>query len=342
MQDKKVGILTDERYLDHKTGAHVEIPQRLRVIYDMLAEEGITGKAIPIDSRYATEGEITLNHDASYIKMLSQMGAGHLDADTVLSEESYDVARLAVGGCLNMVDDIMQGHFGRGFAFVRPPGHHAEVHRGMGFCLFNNIAIAAWHLIRKHGLKKIAILDWDLHHGNGTQHSFYEEKEILYLSIHQSPCYPGTGGMEETGEGEGEGYNANLPIPAGTGDDGYIQALKELFIPIIKQYEPEIILVSAGFDPHDYDPLGGMHVTAEGFGNMGQLLMEAADELCNGKIAFFLEGGYSLDGLKESVKELLLRAIGENSSEDIFTPGDPIIQPFLERSKAIQKKYRNI
>jgi len=196
--------------------------------------------------------------------------------------------------------------------------------------------------MKVHSLQKIAILDWDLHHGNGTQHSFYWEKGVLYLSIHQSPCFPGSGMMHETGEGEGEGYTVNLPIPAGTGDEGYLQAFDELFIPIIKAYEPEIILVSAGFDSHELDPLGGMQVTNEGFGMMGQMLMGLADEMCNGKIVFFLEGGYSLEGLKGSVRAVIKNALNKGMSHHGRQAGSLETNRVLERAKSLQKRHWNI
>ncbi|MBE9502822.1 MAG: histone deacetylase [Proteobacteria bacterium] len=335
----KCGILADGRYLDHETGPHVETPQRLKVIYEMLQSEKIHERTASIAARYASEEEIALNHTTSYIQQLKNMGAGYLDADTILSEKSYDVARLAVGGCLNVVDDIMAGKISRGFAFVRPPGHHAERDRGMGFCLFNNIAVAARHLIKKHSLNKIAILDWDLHHGNGTQHAFYAEKEVLYMSIHQCPCYPGTGQLEEIGEEEGEGFNVNLPIPAGVGDEGYIEAFDKLFLPILEKYSPHIILVSAGFDTHYDDPLGGMKVTAEGFAEMGQALINIANQNCNGKIAFFLEGGYSLSALSESVKELLLRALEEKKSPLEEKAHLSNIVHLIEKAKNLHSKF---
>lgn len=308
---KDCGIVFDKRYLLHDTGAHVEGASRLRAIDEMLLSSGLKKRVALIEPRFAKDEEILLNHTSTYLSRLKAMGAGYLDADTVLSEKSFETAMLAVGGCLNMTDAIMKGNIKRGFAFVRPPGHHAEMDRGMGFCLFNNIAIAARYLMKEHNLKKIAILDWDVHHGNGTQNSFYGEKEVLYLSIHRSPCYPGTGSVYETGEGEGKSYTVNLPIPAGAGDDGYTKSFEEIFLPKMRAYKPEMILVSAGFDSHGYDPLGGMEVSADGFGKMAALLVDLAEEACNGKIGFFLEGGYSLDGLARSVKEVMLVLLGE-------------------------------
>lgn len=334
----KIGILADNIFMEHLTGPHVESPDRLRVIYDMLEKEGYYDSTTKIELRDATDDEILLNHDEAYLRMLESTGPGHLDSDTVLSERSLEVARLAVGGCINMVDELMSGSIAKGLAFVRPPGHHAERERGMGFCLFNNIAIAARYLMEAHDLQRIAIIDWDLHHGNGTEHSFYSEKEVLYLSLHQSPCYPGTGGLRDVGIGEGEGFNVNLPINSGAGDAEYLKAFDELFLPIMERYEPEIILVSAGFDTHRLDPLGGMELSAAAFAAMGQRLSKLADMLCGGKIAFFLEGGYSLEGLEESVRELLDALRGE---KDYVLPpaGDTSIDGVLERAKSVQERY---
>jgi len=335
---KKIGILADNIFMEHRTGAHVESPDRLRVIYDMLEEERYYESATRIEPRAATDEEIFLNHDEAYLRMLERTGPGHLDSDTVLSGRSLEVARLAVGGCLNMADGIMSGAIEKGFAFVRPPGHHAEREKGMGFCLFNNIAVAARHLIKDHGLLRIAIIDWDLHHGNGTERSFYSEKELLYISIHQSPCYPGTGGLMDVGIGEGEGFNVNLPLAAGAGDAEYLKAFDDIFLPIVERYSPEIMLVSAGFDPHRLDPLGGMEVSAAGFGAMGRRLSRLADRLCGGKTGFFLEGGYSLEGLKESARDLL-DAVAGRRGHDVPPGGDTSIDDVLERAKAVQGRY---
>ncbi|MDT8316515.1 MAG: histone deacetylase [bacterium] len=339
MNRRVCGLLADERFLMHETGAHLETPARLRALYDMLDREGLRARMVGIEARRATIEELALNHTLSYIEMLERMGAGSLDADTVVSAGSHETALLAAGGCLNMVDAVMEGDISSGLALVRPPGHHAESGRGMGFCLFNNIAIAARHLIGRHGAKRVAILDWDLHHGNGTQHSFYGEKEVLYISLHQSPCYPGTGMLTETGEGDGEGFTLNLPIPQGVGDRGYVRAFKELFIPAMTAYGPDIILVSAGFDSHRFDPLGGMEVSAGGFGEMTRLLMNRADDLCGGKIAFFLEGGYSLDGLAESVKEVALGMLGEKEASPVVLTEGVGIDSVLEAAKMIHGKY---
>jgi len=336
------GIVADRRYMDHKTGTHIETPERLAVIYDMLETEGLTDETIAISPRHASKEELSLNHSPDYIRMLRNFGAGYLDADTVVSSKSYETSLLAVGGCLEMADAIMSGNISGGFALIRPPGHHAEYGKAMGFCLFNNIAITARYLLKKYGLKRVAIFDWDLHHGNGTERSFYGESEVLYLSIHQSPCYPGTGNYLDVGEGDGEGFTVNLPVPEGAGDREYVLAMKELFIPVISAYSPDIILVSAGFDPHMLDPLGGMKVTADGFGIMGGLLMELADKVCESKIAFFLEGGYSLEGLRDSVRKVLQNAILEDHAVCSPAGGGRNIDSVLKTAKAVHKRYWSV
>jgi len=197
---RKCGIVFDKRYLLHDTGAHVEVANRLRAIGAMLDKTGLKARLSLLDPVPATEEEILMNHSPSLLHRLKAMGPGYIDADTVVSEKSYETALLAAGASIHMTEAIVNGEINNGFAFVRPPGHHAESDRAMGFCLFNNIAIAARHLMKKHDFKRIAIMDWDVHHGNGTQNSFYGEKEVLYLSLHRSPCFPGTGSLFETGD----------------------------------------------------------------------------------------------------------------------------------------------
>ena len=335
--ERRCGILAGECYLRHETGPHVETPARLRVLYEMIAREGFGNRTLSITPRPATLEEVAMNHTPAYIERLRTFGAGHLNADTVLSADSFETALLAVGGGLNLVDAVMRGEIDRGFALIRPPGHHAEAGMGMGFCLFNNIAVAARHLLKTHGLRRIAIVDWDLHHGNGTQNAFYGEREVLYLSLHQSPCYPGTGHAGERGEGPGEGFTVNLPLPPGVGDDGYLAAFDALFLPLVDRYMPEIILVSAGFDAHRHDPLGGMELSAAGFGEMARRLMVAADRHCGGRIVFFLEGGYSLDGMTASVREILLAAVDGKASESRTLTRGIDITPELSRAKECWK-----
>ena len=306
----KVGIVKHDIYLEHITDDfHPENPNRLVHIYAMLHELGQEG-LVYVQPRMATHEEIALNHDASYINFVAETKGKvqrRLDPDTVTSPKSYEAACMAVGGLLQLGDALFAGEVDNGFALVRPPGHHAERGKGMGFCIFNNVAVAARYLIRKHGLKRIFIVDWDLHHGNGTQHSFYGDSDILYFSTHQYPYYPGTGAYEEIGSGEGKGYTINVPMSYGMGDGDYVYAFEEIVVPVVRRWKPEAILVSAGFDIHRSDPLGGMAVTESGFTEMTRMLMDAAEEVCKGRILFTLEGGYDLSGLTNSVKAVILQ-----------------------------------
>ena len=303
------GIVKDYRYLRHETGHyHPESPKRLESIYKMLESPEMAGKFVEVKPRFALDEELEMIHKRSYVKMIAQSaGKDHtyLDPDTEASAESYDVAKLAVGGFLNAVDGIVKGELRNAFAFVRPPGHHAEADRAAGFCIFNNVAIGAMHAIRQHGMKRVLIVDWDLHHGNGTQHSFYEDPRVLYFSTHQYPYYPGTGGLQEIGRGDGLGYTVNVPLRAGPGDAEYLRIFRRVLQPLAFDYMPEIVLLSAGFDIYFRDPLGGMKVTPSGFGMLARVLMDIADECCGGKFAAVLEGGYHLGGLTEGIKVVL-------------------------------------
>ena len=233
------------------------------------------------------------------------VGGGYLDADTVISPGSYDIARLAAGASIQAVDLTLGGQHRRVFVFPRPPGHHAGRAQGMGFCLFNNVAIAARHAIDRHGLFRVAIVDWDVHHGNGTQAIFQESDQVLYTSIHEWPLYPGTGRAQEVGVRYGFGYTLNVPLTSGAGDAEYVQVIDEIIAPRLQEFRPELILVSAGFDAHEGDPLASMMVTTNGFSEMGKRIREMADQLCDGRLVAVLEGGYNPEALAASVEAVL-------------------------------------
>jgi len=313
---RKTGIVRDRRYLDHITSDfHPENPHRLEVIYGMLDDNDMEERFIEIPPRFATEQEIGLVHAPEYISRVAataDMSHAMLDPDTCTSPRSYDAARLAVGGVLESIDAIISGDADNSFAFVRPPGHHAESDRGMGFCLFNNVAIGARYAIHKYSLERILIVDWDLHHGNGTQNTFYCDPTVLYFSIHQYPYYPGTGSLNETGSGDGTGFTVNIPLSGGQGDTDYLLILERVLSPICLQFKPQFILISAGFDIYFKDPLGNMKVTPTGFSRLARLLLETAEHSCGGNILFVLEGGYHLEGLKESVKAVLNELTGSS------------------------------
>jgi len=339
-----LAIIKDDRYLEHSAGeGHPESPNRLRVIHDLIAKEF---SELPlIEPRLATEDELSSVHDPFYIQTVANTEGrafSRLDADTGLSARSYEIARLAAGGLLNAVDTLLTPHSALNtphaiFAFVRPPGHHAERGRGMGFCLFNNIAIAAEYAIEKHGLKRILIVDWDLHHGNGTQKAFYDRKDVLFFSSHQYPHYPGSGSFDEVGSGKGEGFTVNAPFPSGFGDTEYLAVYDRILKPIALEYKPELVLVSAGFDPYVKDPLGGMEVTGDGFGNLASIVREVADATCGGKVLLTLEGGYNPDGLREGVRSVLQALTGPRWTVPVMDSpaAGNVIQSIISR----QKKY---
>jgi acetoin utilization deacetylase AcuC-like enzyme len=306
----RTGIVKDGRYLEHMMDpSHPESPERLRVIYKMLEEEEMKDLFEMVKPRAATREELETNHSPSYIDLIASTAGKpyyRLDMDTSTCAKSYEAALWAAGGFLQLINSIMEGKLHNGFALVRPPGHHAERDRAMGFCLFNNVAIGARYAIKKFSLQKILIVDWDVHHGNGTQNSFYEDPQVLYFSTHRYGFfYPGTGAAKEVGKGKGEGFNVNIPLPPGCGDADYGNFFEAILKPIAFEYQPQLILVSAGFDIHCDDPLGGMEVTEKGFSRMTQILIEIAKATSQGKLAITLEGGYDVAGQSRSVKEVL-------------------------------------
>ena len=338
------GIVKDQRYMEHDMGAfHVENPKRLEVIYRMV-EKDITFPITEIEPRPAEDEEIQAIHSPSYIKFIKDTAGRErtqLDPDTATSARSYEVALLAAGGLLKAIDLAMEGQIQNGFALVRPPGHHAEASRAMGFCLFNNVAVGAEYLVKKYGIKRILIVDWDLHHGNGTQHSFYERNDILYFSTHQFPHYPGTGYWDETGKDKGAGFTVNVPLSGGKADEDYLFIFRKILSPIASGFEPEFILVSAGFDIYKADPLGGMLISEEGFGALTLELMALAKKFSKDRILFTLEGGYDLQGLQEGVKQVLLHLGGKGEKpiigEDISSITEKELYPVIKTQKQFWK-----
>ncbi len=340
-----LAIIKDDRYLEHNPGeGHPESPNRLRVIHDLIGKEFSGVPVIP--PRLATESELALVHDPAYIRTVAGTeGRAHaqLDPDTGLSARSYEIARLAAGGLLQAVDSMFSPstvHLTPDavFAFVRPPGHHAERNHGMGFCLFNNIAIAARYAVEKFGLRRVLIVDWDLHHGNGTQHAFYEDPRVLFFSSHQYPYYPGSGNFTEVGTGAGEGFTVNAPFPTGFGDAEYRHVYETILTPIAREYAPELVLVSAGFDPYVGDPLGGMQVTGEGFGALAAIVRDIADRSCRGKILITLEGGYAPEGLREGVRSVL-RILQGREPRPLKAPPSTASLQLIDRIAAVQGTY---
>ena len=305
-------IIFHPDFLKHDTGSHPETAARLTAIVDLLDARGYFDDYPIINPKPAEIPLIETIHDPDHMKKVEEYcRAGiPLDPDTIVCKDSFNAALLAVGGAVRAVSETKDG--GSAFALVRPPGHHAEPDRAMGFCLFNNIAIAARYA-QSQGMPRVLIVDWDAHHGNGTQNAFYSDPSVLYFSTHNYPHFPGTGWLDEVGEGGGKGYNINVPLYAGANDVDYIYVFNKLLVPVAVQFKPDIILVSAGQDGHVNDPLGGMKVTSAGFGYLASIVKKLAESTC-GRTAFVLEGGYDLEALAESVIEII------NADEEVDVP----------------------
>jgi len=318
----RTGVVCHDLYKEHLAGSpHVESPERLQVIYDMLDGDDMSGKFLNISPRPATHDELAWVHSHSHIERVAATEGKarvSLDPDTQTTPLSYQAAKLAVGGLFSLVDNIFDGTVKNGFALVRPPGHHAERDQAMGFCLFNNVALGARYAMNTYGVKKILIIDWDLHHGNATQNSFYTDPDVLYFSTHQYPHYPGTGGLREVGDGDGTGLTVNVPLSPGYGDSDFFKIFEQILSPIAGTFEPELIFVSAGFDTYVADPLGGMKVTPRGYAAMTRLIMDLAKQYASERVAITLEGGYHLTGLRESVKAVLNELVGDS----VLTPSN--------------------
>ncbi len=315
----KVGLVYDPVYLKHDTGQHVENAGRLEAIISCLEQTGFNQQLMLIKPRAASVEEISLVHQEQYISHIqdvAQKGGGWLDADTIMSPDSYEAAIYAAGGGIRATEAVMNGEADSTFALVRPPGHHAISDRAMGFCLFNNVAIAAKYTLLKYRLERILIIDFDVHHGNGTQATFYDDPRVLYISTHQYPLYPGTGSIEEAGSGAGEGTTINIPLSAGCGDAEYQQVFEQIVAPAARRFNPQFILVSAGYDLHWADSISLMQVSTTGFAQMVRVIKGLANDLCRGRLVFCLEGGYHLQALSYSVKATFDVLLGNTTIED--------------------------
>jgi acetoin utilization deacetylase AcuC-like enzyme len=303
---RRIAVVEDPRYREHRSPrGHPERPERLLAVGAEI--EARCARLVGLPARPAEPQELLAVHPAEHLRTIeaaARAGSVHLDPDTFVSERSYEVALLAAGGAVEAARAVATGHADAAFAAVRPPGHHAEAGRAMGFCLFNNVAVAA-RALRREGVERVLVLDWDVHHGNGTQHLFEDDPDILYLSTHQFPFYPGTGDVVEAGRGRGLGATVNVPLPPGCGDAEYVGVLRRVLVPVAESFRPELVLVSCGFDAHRDDPLAAMQVTQSGFSGMAHVVRALADELCGGRVAFVLEGGYAPSGLREGTAAVL-------------------------------------
>jgi acetoin utilization deacetylase AcuC-like enzyme len=342
----KTGIVRDDRFIHHFMGSyHPESPERLSAIYAMLDEQDMAGKFVLVPIRRAEREELLWIHSPEYIDSLAATAGDestYLDPDTQTSAGSYEAALLAAGGLCQAITMVVRGELQNAFALVRPPGHHAERDRAMGFCLFNNVAIGARFAQEKLKLKRVLIVDWDLHHGNGTQHTFEDDPSILYFSAHQFPYYPGTGNFDEVGYDKGRGYTVNVPMRAGSGDQEFSRVFESILKPIALEFKPELVLVSAGFDCHSDDPLGGMRISNKGFGVLTRQVMEVARQCCQGRLVLTLEGGYHIQRQKEAVKVVLQEMSGSSESDVAILlnhADQPWLEAILKQVKAHQQLF---
>lgn len=310
------GCVYDPIYLEHDLRGHPENRQRLETIRRVLEQHGMWERLTPIPATPISRERLERAHDGPYIdlvKRVSEQGGGHLDMDTYVRPASYDAALMAAGGLVEATRAVLDGEVENAFALVRPPGHHALRGRGMGFCLFNNVAVAARYALAERGLERVMIVDFDVHHGNGTQDEFETDPAVVYLSTHQYPHYPGTGYWNETGRGEGAGTVVNVPLGGGIGDQGFARILHEVVTPVAWRFQPQLILVSAGYDAHWDDPLASLVLSVAGYTAIAQALKELAGELCDGRLVLTLEGGYHLDALAYSVLNTFAVLLGDEA-----------------------------
>ncbi len=349
MSDKRLGFLYDPAVLDHRPPeGHPERPARVREVMALLESEGLLDRLTRLPVTSATRAQIERVHTPAYLDRVERIiagGGGYLDAgDTVASPGSWAAACAASGAAIGAVDAVMTGQVDASFALVRPPGHHAPPDRAMGFCILNHAAIAAAQAVAQYGLSRVLLVDFDVHHGNGTQDCFYASPHVLYFSTHQSPAYPFTGAVEETGDGAGAGYTVNVPLPPDVGDDGFVQAFDTILRPLAARFRPELVIVSAGYDAHWRNSryVQGIRerLTVRGLAALSRSLQEIADAHCPGKLVGILEGGYDLEALAWGVLGTLRVWLGDADVEDPLGPPptqarEPDITPLLERVRRV-------
>ena len=337
--------VTHPRYIEHDLAGHPEHAGRIRAVWARLEETGLRARLDAREAVLVSETQMLAVHSERHLAMLEQLTTldrtVRLDPDTYANPTSYEIARLSAGAAVKAVDALLSGEVSNSLVVSRPPGHHAEPDRAMGFCLLNNVAIAVRHAQRQYGLARVLIVDFDVHHGNGTQAAFYDDPSVLFISTHQygSLFYPGTGALNETGAGKGEGCNLNLALPAGVGDGGYAAVFEHIVLPAAERFQPQLIVVSVGFDAHWLDPLAGMRLSLSGYAHLSRELLRAAERLCDGRIVFVLEGGYELDVLSEGVCNLARLLAGEPVEDPFGIPEDshrePHIMPLIERIRGL-------
>lgn len=350
MSSQMVRVVSGDCFLHHlEEVCHLESPKRVRAFQAVLQHAAIAKRWAPVPVRPANEEELAWVHTPPHIQRVARTAGQALssfDMDTQATPGSFETACMAVGGCFSLLDAICSGTAKRGFAAVRPPGHHAEPDRAMGFCLFNNPALCARYLQQRHGAERILIVDIDVHHGNGTQAAFYGTNRVLYFSWHQFPAYPGTGRLGDVGYGDGEGFTINVPLGRGYGDRDFGRIIHHLIRPVALAYRPDMILVSCGFDLYRHDRMGGMMVSPEGYALITALLMDIAETVCGGRIVFIMEGGYSLSGIRECGLRVMQQLCGVPAVRDQIVEKVMSDRPgrlsFLQKVFSVQKKYWRI
>ncbi len=322
-----VAFVTNPNHAAHAVDGHVERPERLDTALDMLRESGLLERLHQLECPAPESVVLPPLHTQRYLARLDEIcasGGGWFDPDTYCVHGSCDAARSAVGACFAATDAVLRGDATSAFAAVRPPGHHARPQQAMGFCLLNNVALAVRYAQRQHNAGRVAIVDIDVHHGNGTQDAFYDDQTVLYVSTHQYPFYPGTGRADELGAGDAHGTNVNIPLPAGCGDAEYAAVFDQLVEPVVRRYRPELLFVSLGFDAHFLDPLAMMSLSVEGYGALMSRLRALAGELCGGKLVIALEGGYDLDAIARGTRRTIEVLLGDEPTPDPLGPSpDP-------------------
>jgi len=347
--ENKTNLLYHPIYLKHLTGPeHPERPERITVTLSVLEEKGIISRVIRTKPQKVSMENLTLVHPVSYVKEVKELtsqGGGNLDSDTVLCPNSYEAALFAAGAATTAVDEVLNGESDNAFCLVRPPGHHAISRKGMGFCVFNNLAVGAKYA-QKRGLSRILILDWDAHHGNGIQDVFYDDPNVLYISLHQYPCYPGSGYLDQVGVGKGRGFTINFPLPAGTGDVLCMKIFDEVVNPIAYQFKPELIMVAGGYDGHFADPLTSLKLTVPGYSKLTKMVLNLAKDVCDGKLVISLEGGYELKALSHSIAATLnvMGNFGLNIKDPHGLPVsvDKVDLSVIDKVKKVQKEFWKI
>lgn len=336
--------VTHSRYVEHDIPGHPERPDRVRAVWQQLDRGGLSQRMKRMDAISVIDDLILTVHTPAYLDLLkwlpSQSQAIQFDSDTYATPVSAEIARLAAGGVVTAVDSVMSGQAHNGLAVIRPPGHHALSYRGMGFCILGNVPIAARYAQLAFGIERVMIVDFDVHHGNGTQDMFYDDPSVLFISTHQAPFYPGTGALDERGESAGEGYTINVPLRAGHSDASYKAIYEHIVWPAARRFKPELILVSAGFDAHWKDPLASTFLSLEGYSLLTHELCRMADELCHGRIVFALEGGYDTNVIAHGVRNIALALLGEDEISDPFgksvpPSGEPDITPLIEQIRKL-------